>query len=129
MSEHLTPKQDRFARNLFLGSSQREAWIEAGYSSKYPVSVIDSNACRLAATSKIKARFEELQTEADNEAIAPVKERMKRLSEILRARVADFRDAAGNPDVTSEKNVSPCSRMLMVHPPVEGCRRKWYDCS
>ena len=40
----LTPKQERFALNLFKGLSQREAYIQAGYSSKQLPSTLDRNS-------------------------------------------------------------------------------------
>lgn len=88
--DKLTAKQDRFARNIFLGMSQRAAWIDAGYSSKYAVARIDSHACVLAASGKVKERLSELQAAEDTKAVMTVQERKKRLSEIGRGRVVDF---------------------------------------
>lgn len=59
-NDKLTCKQERFALNLFAGMTQRDAWIDAGYSSRYALAVIDSNACVLANTSKIIVRLQEL---------------------------------------------------------------------
>ena len=89
-SNILTPKQERFVRNVFSGMTQRQSWIQAGYSSKYPVAVVDSNACSLFNTKKIQARYKELQAAADDATIMPVKERRQRLSEIARARLTDY---------------------------------------
>lgn len=79
---NLTPKQERFARNLFSGMSQREAWIQAGYSSKYAPAVIDVNACRLA--TRIKLRLAELNAQVTSKLIANETERQEILSEIAR---------------------------------------------
>lgn len=56
----LTSKQEKFAQNLFQGMTQRESWIQAGYSSNYDVKAIDINACAMAKTTKIKLRLAEL---------------------------------------------------------------------
>lgn len=86
----LTQKQETFCLNMFEGMSQREAWIQAGYSNKYPVKIIDENACRLAAKSKIKARLAELRKSASSPFVATETERKERLSEFIRANIADF---------------------------------------
>ena len=86
----LTQKQERFTRFLFDGLSQRGAWVKAGYSNKYAVKIIDENACRLAAESKIKARLAELNKEADDDSVATKLKCKQRLSEIIRANVPDF---------------------------------------
>lgn len=92
----LTPKQERFCINLFKGMSQREAWINAGYSNKYSAKIIDENACRLAAKSKIETRMAELRQAAQDEAVADFNERQRRLTEFIRANLKDFVDTDGN---------------------------------
>ncbi len=86
----LTPKQEAFTRYLFEGLSQREAWIKAGYSSKYSVEVIDVNACKLAAQNKVQLRIAELKQKAEDKSIASVLERKQVLTEIVRGRFIDF---------------------------------------
>ena len=82
MKNKLTPKQERFALNLFKGLSQRQAWIDAGYSNRYPVEWIDSHACRLAGLDKIEARLEEYRLRAADNAIMPLNRRFRRLAEL-----------------------------------------------
>ena len=84
MANKLTQKQERFALNLFKGLSQRQAWIDAGYSNRYPVQWIDSHACRLADLDKIKARLEEYRIDAKDKTIADVRERQQRLTVFAR---------------------------------------------
>ena len=86
----LTPKQERFALNIFEGMSQREAYIQAGYSSKQAFSTIDRNAFELARTNKIVARLEELYQEIKSEKVMLKQERLEVLSEIARGRFAEF---------------------------------------
>lgn len=80
----LTQKQETFTQNLFKGLTQREAWIQAGYSSNYALSLVDSHACRLANRDKIKARYAELTQKAEDASIAIVKERKQRLTVFVR---------------------------------------------
>ncbi len=80
----LTQKQETFCLNLFKGMSQREAWIQAGYSSKYSPAVIDVNACRMANTNKIKLRLGELNQKTEDKSVATVLERKQKLTEIIR---------------------------------------------
>jgi len=86
----LTPKQEAFALNLFKGLSQREAYIQAGYSQNTSPAVIDVKASELAKTGKVSVRLQALQTEAKNIAIADKNEAGEVATEILRARFADF---------------------------------------
>ncbi|KKN24864.1 hypothetical protein LCGC14_0890660 [marine sediment metagenome] len=86
----LTPKQERFTRNLFEGMSQREAYVQAGYSEKSAISTIDENACRLAGDSKVVARLNNLNQQAIGDSVSTVVERKQRLTEIHRARLTDF---------------------------------------
>lgn len=89
----LTTKQEQFTLNIFSGMTQREAWIQAGYSSNYSMAVVDSNACALFHTSKIQARFKTLQDKAESDKIMEVKERKERLSEIGRGRLTDYQES------------------------------------
>ncbi len=61
----LTPKQERFCQNLEIRRmSQRAAYIDAYPKAKdWKPSTVDENACRLANSSKIRARREELRQE------------------------------------------------------------------
>jgi len=78
----LTRKQEIFVQNLFKGMTQREAWIQAGYSSNYSMAILDSNACRLANSDKIQARYKELTQKTEDESVANVLERKRILTEI-----------------------------------------------
>lgn len=88
----LTQKQENFVNNIFQGMTQREAWIKAGYSSKYALSIIDIHACQLAAKDKIKIRLEEMRKEVKSSLIADDIERKEILTEIARGRVGNLLD-------------------------------------
>ena len=90
MESKLTQKQERFTLLLFEGLSQREAWIKAGYSYKYALAIIDSNACQLSKTSKVQIRLAELRQKVEDASVMDVRERQQRLTEIARAKLTDF---------------------------------------
>jgi len=89
MSDKLTNKQERFALNLFQGMSQREAYIEAGYSDNQADNSIDVNASNLANDTKILLRLDELKSKAQSAAILTVKERKETLSQQARGELKD----------------------------------------
>uniref|UniRef100_A0A6M3KZP6 Putative terminase n=1 Tax=viral metagenome TaxID=1070528 RepID=A0A6M3KZP6_9ZZZZ len=82
--EKLTQKQSNYALNLFKGMSQREAYVQAGYSSNQLPEVLDKNACELAKDSKIIGRLEGLNRASDTPAVMDVAKRKERLSVIAK---------------------------------------------
>lgn len=86
MNNILTQKQEDFTRYIFEGKTQREAWGLAGYSTNYPVVVIDSNACKLYKKNKIQTRLIELRSKVADKSIATVNERKQILTDIARAK-------------------------------------------
>ncbi len=88
----LTKKQEQFTLFIFEGLTQRESWIQAGYSANYSMQNLDSKACNLANSVKIRSRFNELQEKAESDKVMSVTERKERLSEIARARLTDFQE-------------------------------------
>ena len=101
----LTKKQELFTQNIFKGMTQRESWIQAGYSSKYPVAHIDHNACVLANSSKVKARYAELNAKLEDEAIASPRERRQRLTVFLRE------DVNGKYGISRQSNISASDQL------------------
>ncbi len=102
----LTQRQENFATNLFRGKTQRQAWIDAGYSSKYSFALIDTHACNLAKTDKIKTRLLELRKKAEDAAINTVVDRKKILTQIERATIGDFVDEHGNLDIKDKAKLN-----------------------
>lgn len=80
----LTKRQELFAQNLFSGMTQRESWIKAGYSSNYPLEMVDIHACQLANSDKVKIRLNELNDKVVSPLIATEIERKEILSTISR---------------------------------------------
>jgi phage terminase small subunit len=106
IKDALTQKQENFCLNIVSGMTQREAWVKAGYSSKYAAAIIDKNACELAAESKIQGRIAELRDKAADSTIMSVIERKQRLSEIARGKTVDFVDKHGNINTEAENNAA-----------------------
>ena len=61
----LTLKQEKFVEELIKGKSQREAYKAVYNTSRLKNASIDSLACRLLKTPKVKLRYEELRAKAD----------------------------------------------------------------
>jgi len=76
--------------------TQREAWIQAGYSTKYPLAQVDVHACQLANKDKIKVRLAELRAEAAQGAVMSLQEMLERHTEIARANITDFQTAGAD---------------------------------
>jgi len=98
--EKLTAKQERFARFVFEGCGNTEAWEKAGYSMRGKPSVIWTNACRLAQNTNVALRIKELNDLAVDASVSTVLERKQILTEIQRARVGSFTDEHGNVNIT-----------------------------
>ena len=62
----LTLKQEKFVEELIKGKSQREAYKAAYDTSRLKNASIDSLACRLLKGVKVRSRFEELKSQADD---------------------------------------------------------------
>lgn len=82
----LTPKQEKFVRNLIEGMSQREAYKNSYDASNMTDKTIDEESCRLFNDCKINARYKELQEELAKASILTATERAIILSEIARDR-------------------------------------------
>lgn len=66
----LTGKQEKFVNELVKGKSQRQAYINAGYSSKEKSdNYLDSKASQLFKKDKVRERYNTLTSELRNEAL------------------------------------------------------------
>lgn len=61
----LTDKQEKFARCLFEGMTQTDAYKAAGYSQEQAITAIYTNASILASNEKIIRRLAELREETE----------------------------------------------------------------
>lgn len=87
----LTDKQEKFAHNIAIkGMNNTDAWFQAGYSTKVPLSTLYPNACRLAKNSKVKARIEALRNELTGPDILTEREYLAMLTRVNRTKLTDF---------------------------------------
>jgi len=90
MANNLTPKQEKFAKNIFLGQTFYNAWLNAGYA-KASRAIVDVSASRMARKPKINLRVQALK-DLENSKLVDAKimrdsERRERLSEFGRSKV------------------------------------------
>ncbi|MDT2832262.1 terminase [Vagococcus carniphilus] len=77
-------KHETFVQCLLKGMSQRQSYLEAySNSKKWKNTTVDNKASKLANTSEVLARLQELQERSENQAIASVTRRKMILTEIL----------------------------------------------
>jgi len=77
-------KHEKFAQCLASGMSQRQSYLEAYPSSKkWKDATVDNKASKLAKTSEVLARLQEIRERTESKAIANVARRKMILTEIL----------------------------------------------
>ena len=85
-TEKLSTRQRLFCQYVAEGINQSVAAIKAGYSE----SGNRSRACRLMKRAEVRAEIRRLQEEIASPRIMTLQKRKERLSEIARARMADY---------------------------------------
>lgn len=79
----LTPKQEKFVRNLVKGMSQREAYKNAYDAENMTDKSIDEEACRLFSDIKVSSRYHELIERAATASVMTAQERLEFLTEVI----------------------------------------------
>lgn len=79
----LTPKQEKFVRNLVNGMSQREAYKNSYDAENMADNVIDKEASLLFKDRKITERYQELVDRAATASVMTAQERLEYLTEII----------------------------------------------
>lgn len=80
----LTPKQEKFVRNLVNGMSQREAYKNSYDAENMTDKTIDEAACKLFNDSKIYTRYQELIERAATASIMTAQERLEFLTDVIK---------------------------------------------
>lgn len=88
----LTPKQEKFVRNLVSGMSQYEAYRNSYNAENMKRSTIDRRATELAAKSTIKARYNELIEKANEKVEVKAEDILRELKAIAFANGTDYVD-------------------------------------
>ncbi len=123
MQDRLTGKQEAFCLNIVKGMSQYDSYLAAGYAGNDDRNVIDSNASQLADATKVIQRINELRALATDEGIAPVIERKRVLSEIVRARFGEYADEHGHIDIKDKtKLMSPAVQEVRTERTLAGIK-------
>lgn len=81
--KELTEKQKAFARGVFEGLSQREAYKKAYDCSNKKDKTVDELASRLARNVKVKEYLEELNKEVESPLVLTKQQRMEWLSRVV----------------------------------------------
>lgn len=79
----LTPKQEKFVRNLVKGMSQREAYKNSYDAKNMSDKVIDNEASLLFNSREIAVRYKELMDRAATASIMTAQERLEFLTEVI----------------------------------------------
>lgn len=79
----LTPKQEKFVRNLVQGMSQREAYKRSYDAENMMDSSIDCEASKLFNDPKISHRYEELIERAATASVMTAQERLEYLTRVV----------------------------------------------
>lgn len=80
----LTPKQEKFVRNLVNGMSQREAYKNSYDAENMSDKVIDNEASLLFNNHEIAMRYRELQDRLASASIMTAQERLEFLTEVIK---------------------------------------------
>ena len=91
----LTPKQEKFVRNLVSGMSQREAYRNSYNVKKMKPTSMDKKASALFARVDIRGRYDELIKKANEKAEIKAEDILLELKAIAFAKGTDFADIKG----------------------------------
>lgn len=86
----LTPKQEKFVRNLVSGMSQYDAYRKSYNAENMKRSTIDRRATELAAKSTIKARYNELIEKANEKVEIRAEDILRELKAIAFSNGSDY---------------------------------------
>lgn len=91
----LTPKQEKFVRNLVSGMSQYDAYRNSYNAENMKRSTIDRRATELAAKSTIKARYNELIEKANEKVEIRAEDILRELKAIAFSNGSDYAQIKG----------------------------------
>lgn len=92
----LTPKQEKFVRNLVSGMSQHEAYCNSYNAKNMQRNTIDRRASELFNKSVIKARYRELIDRANEKVEIKAEDILRELKSIAFSNGADFAEVKNN---------------------------------
>lgn len=92
----LTPKQEKFVRNLVSGMSQYDAYCKSYNAKNMKRASIDQKAWELFSKVEIKARYKELIDKANEKVEVKAEDILRELKSIAFANGSDFAEIKGN---------------------------------
>ncbi len=113
--KELTEKQKAFARGMFEGLSQREAYKRAYDCAKKKDETVDALASRLLSNVKVKEYLEELNKEAESPLVLTKQERMEWLSRVVRTPLREVDDQSDLcQELTETSGPNGCSTKIKM---------------
>lgn len=101
----LTPKQEKFVRNLVNGMSQYDAYCNSYNAKKMKRSTIDTKASQLISRDKIRTRYDELIEKANKKVEIKAEDILRELKSIAFSNGTDFVEIKGNRVVFKNTNL------------------------
>lgn len=130
MSKVLTPKQEKFVRNLVSGMTQYEAYCNSYNAKNMQRNTIDRRASELFNKSVIKARYKELIEEANKKVEIKAEDILRELKSIAFSNGTDFAEVTNNKikfKNTSELSDEKKSAIASIKQTREGKAIETYD--
>lgn len=92
----LTPKQEKYVKNLVSGMTQRQAYKKAFDCKNLKDSYVDNKACKLFKNGEVKSRYNELIKKATDRAVVKAEDIIAEYKAIAFANGADFAEVKNN---------------------------------
>ena len=115
----LTEKQKRFARGIFDGLSQREAYREAYDCSAKKDHSIDTLASKLLKKVEVREYLDELNRQVETSKIMSKQERMEYLSRVIRTPIGKLDESS---DMVQEASVTETTSKLKMPSKIDAIR-------
>ena len=100
----LTPKQEKYIRNLVSGMSQYEAYCNSYDAKNMKRSTIDRRASELFCKSELRARYDELIAEANENVKIKAEDILRELKSIAFANGTDYAEIKNNEVLFKDTN-------------------------
>lgn len=100
----LTPKQEKFVRNLVSGMNQYEAYCKSYNAKNMKRATIDNKAYKLFSKDEIRARYNELISRANEKVELKAEDILKELKAIAFSNGCDYAEIKNNKIIFKDTN-------------------------
>lgn len=100
----LTPKQEKFVRNLVSGMSQYDAYCKSYNAKNMKRATIDNKAYKLFSKDEIRARYNELISRANEKVELKAEDILKELKAIAFSNGCDYAEIKNNKIIFKDTN-------------------------